>query len=144
MMSFGTHASGLSAEQVAVLRNQALSAAQKAYAPYSSFRVGAAILLEDGQIFAGCNVENSSYRLTSCAEQVAIGKAISEVGPAIRLRAVVVVNLNNASCSPCGACRQTLLEFGTPETWVFFPDNGVEQSISLQDLVPFGFRLQHE
>lgn len=94
------------------LRELATKAAEHAYAPYSRYRVGAALLLEDGAVVTGCNVENCSYRLTSCAEQGAIARAVAEHGPGIRLRAVAVANLNHASSMPCGACRQTLSEFG--------------------------------
>src|SRR6202789_4583662 len=103
------------------LRELAAKAAEQAYAPYSRFRVGAALLLEDGAVVTGCNVENCSYRLTSCAEQGAIARAVAERGPGIRVRAVAVANLNGAASMPCGACRQTILEFSTPETWIFYP-----------------------
>ena len=83
-----------------------------AYVPYSHFTVGAALLAEDGRIFTGCNVENVSYGLTNCAERVAVGKAVSE--GARRFRAIAVVGPDDdAWCSPCGACRQVLFEFGS-------------------------------
>ncbi len=138
------HPSGLSEEQIASLRTQAADAAKNAYAPYSHFRVGASVLLEDGSIFTGCNVENASYRLTNCAEETAIGNAINTAGPAIRLRAVAIANLNDAASSPCGGCRQLLLEFGSPTTWVFFPDVDGPADSSLIGLVPYGFKLDQE
>src|SRR5689334_22944518 len=92
--------------QIEDLRQRAVAVADNAYAPYSSFRVGAALLLDDGHVITGCNVENASYRLTTCAEQAAIAAAVSLHGPDIRIRAVVIVNLNNAASQPCGACRQ--------------------------------------
>jgi cytidine deaminase len=110
----------LSEAEVAALQQRANQAAHNSYSPYSHFRVGASILLhadqkQDGAIVAGANVENASYRLTCCAEQAAIASAVSLYGPQIRIRAVALVNLNSAACMPCGACRQTLLEFSTPE-----------------------------
>src|SRR5947209_712537 len=100
----------LSATEVEALREQAKAAAQNSYSPYSRFRVGAAILLDNGEIVAGTNVENASYRLTSCAEQAAIAAAVTQFGPGIRIRAVAIANLNGATCMPCGACRQTIWE----------------------------------
>src|ERR1700729_1606645 len=98
----------------------AANAAQSAYAPYSNFRVGAALLLDDGSIVTGCNVENMSYGLTICAERSAIVRAVSERGPGVRVKAVAVTNLNNAASPPCGACRQVLHEFAVPDAWIFF------------------------
>ena len=114
------------AAEIAALHERASEAAHNSYSPYSHFRVGAAVLLhaderQDGAIVAGTNVENASYRLTSCAEQAAIAAAVTLYGPQIRIRAVAVVNLNGAACMPCGACRQTILEFAAPETAVFYP-----------------------
>ena len=139
-----THPSGLSTEQIAELRNLAAKAAEQSYSPYSKFRVGAAVLLDDGQIFAGPNVENASYRLTICAENTAIAKAISEVGPKIRLRAVAVANLNGAASMPCGACRQILFEFGSVDTWVFGPGEDGPMDVTLGSLLPYGFHLERE
>jgi cytidine deaminase len=129
-------------DQIADLHRAAAQAAHHSYSPYSHFRVGAAILLEDGSIVAGTNVENASYRLTSCAEQAAIAAAVTLHGPEIRIRAVAVVNLNGATCTPCGACRQTILEFATPDTLVFYPSaTGDTVETTLSALLPSGFRL---
>src|ERR1700742_3624320 len=108
------------------LRELAAAVAENAYAPYSGFRVGSALLLSDGAVMTGCNVENCSYRLTSCAEQAAIARAVSERGPAVRLRAVAVANLNGAASMPCGACRQTLTEFGDDTTLILYPGESGE------------------
>ena len=128
--------------QIEDLRQRALTAADNAYAPYSQFRVGAALLLEDGNIVTGCNVENASYRLTTCAEQSAIAAAVSRYGPSVRIRAIVIANLNHAASQPCGACRQTIHEFSTPATEVFFPAaDGSLTSSTAVDLLPHAFRL---
>jgi cytidine deaminase len=139
--------SDLAHDQIAALHQRASEAARNSYSPYSHFRVGAAVLLypderQDGAVVAGTNVENASYRLTSCAEQTAIAAAVTQYGPAIRIRAVAVVNLNGAACMPCGACRQTILEFGDAETAVFYPSgSGEVVSTTLGELLPAGFRL---
>jgi cytidine deaminase len=136
--------------EIAALQQRATEAARNSYSPYSHFRVGAALLLhadqrQNGAIVAGANVENASYRLTSCAEQAAIAAAVTLYGPEIRIRAVAVVNLNGVACMPCGACRQTLLEFSTPETTVFYPNaTGETVSTTLAALLPAAFRLTRE
>ena len=143
-MSQNETPSGISPAQIEDLRQRALAVAHNAYAPYSNFRVGVALLLDDDNIVTGCNVENASYRLTTCAEQAAIASAVSLHGPQIRIRAIVIVNLNNATSHPCGACRQTIHEFSTPSTEVFFPT--VEGSLTrttIADLLPHSFHLDN-
>jgi len=141
------HPSGLIPATIEDLRQRAAATAQSSYSPYSHFRVGAALLLTVGdsteqKIVTGCNVENASFRLTTCAEQAAIATAVGLYGPQIKLRAVAVANLNSAASMPCGACRQTILEFSTPDTWVFYPgDNGTPAEATLADLLPAAFRL---
>src|ERR1700761_2471381 len=110
--------------QAADLQQRAITVAHHAYAPYSNFRVGAAVLLTDGTIVTGCNVENASYRLTVCAEQAAIAAAVSLHGPKIRIRPIPVANLNDPASQPGEACRQTIHEFSTLDTIVFFPAEG--------------------
>jgi cytidine deaminase len=133
----------LSTEQSAHLRTLAAAAAEHSYSPYSRFRVGAALLLTNDAIITGCNVENCSYRLTSCAEQGAIARAVAEFGPLIRLRAVAVANLNNAASTPCGACRQTLTEFGDDTTIILYPgEHGTPEQTTLGALLPHAFRLE--
>jgi cytidine deaminase len=127
---------------IAQLQQKAATAAQNSYAPYSHFRVGAAVLLDDGAIVTGCNVENASYRLTTCAEQSAIASAVALHGPDLRIRAIAVANLNNAASQPCGACRQTILEFSTPDTTIFFPNqDGTFGHATIADLLPAAFVL---
>jgi cytidine deaminase len=140
--------SQLNAGEINALHQRATEAAKNSYSPYSRFRVGAAILLhpddrQSGVIVAGTNVENASYRLTCCAEQAAIAAAVSLYGPSIRISAVAVVNLNGAACMPCGACRQTVLEFAAPETAVFYPGaDGQTVSTTLAALLPEAFSLK--
>ena len=89
-------------------------------------------------------MENCSYRLTSCAEQGAIARAVAEFGPKIRLRAVAVANLNDAASMPCGACRQTLTEFGDDRTLVLYPgEDGTLEETTLGELLPHAFRLNY-
>jgi cytidine deaminase len=121
------------------------AAAHRAYAPYSRFFVGAAILLESGETVTGCNVENASYRLTTCAEQTAIASAVAQHGPKIRIRAVAVANLAQVPCQPCGACRQTILEFAPPDAIILFPgEAGATVTCTLADLLPAAFVLGKE
>ena len=134
----------VSPEQLNELARLAESAAHHAYAPYSRFYVGAAILLESGEIVTGCNVENASYRLTTCAEQTAIAAAVAQFGPAIRLRAIVVHNLNHTACQPCGACRQTIAEFAPPHAIIVFPAAAGPATTTLAELLPASFSLATE
>ncbi|GGG95517.1 cytidine deaminase [Silvibacterium dinghuense] len=133
------------------LLETARAAAAHAYAPYSRFRVGAALLFEDGSLVTGCNVENVSFGLTSCAERNALFRSISERGAVAengeqrRILAVAVTNLNNMASPPCGACRQVMAEFAAPGAVVLFPGetaHGVEiVERKLEELLPYGFRL---
>jgi cytidine deaminase len=110
-----------------------------AYAPYSQFRVGAAVLTAKGQIFAGCNVENASYGLSICAERNAIATAImAEKGDTIKLKAIAVVNNQDVPCSPCGACRQVIWEFGKDAVVIFRGSQGWQTS-EMRKLLPHGF-----
>lgn len=112
---------------------------EHAYAPYSAFRVGAAVLLEGGEVFAGCNVENASYGLTNCAERTAIFSAVSELGPtSVKIRAIAVVNDRNVACSPCGACRQVISEFGPDAEVYYIGLKGIQRS-SMRELLPHCF-----
>jgi cytidine deaminase len=112
---------------------------QHAYAPYSTFRVGAAVLLEGGEVFSGCNVENASYGLTNCAERTAIFSAVSELGAKkVRVRAIAVVNDRNVACSPCGACRQVISEFGPDADIFYIGPKGIERN-SMRELLPHSF-----
>ena len=119
----------------------ARKAMKNAYAPFSHFKVGAAILTSKGDIFLGCNVENASYGMTNCAERTAIFSAVAEKGPKLEILAVAVANEQEVPCSPCGACRQVIYEFG-PEAVVFYQGKNGWTDSPITDLLPEGFRLQ--
>ena len=110
---------------------------ERAYAPYSNYQVGAAVLGVSGKIYAGCNVENASFGLTVCAERNAIFKAVSEGER--EFVAIGVVTANGGS--PCGACRQVIFEFMSPETPVAIGDANLEniQHFTVGELLPYGF-----
>jgi homotetrameric cytidine deaminase len=123
------------------LQEAARQAAANAYAPYSRFRVGAALLFDDGFIATGCNIENVSYGLTICAERSALSSAISRRGAEHKIVAIAVTNLNSAASPPCGACRQMLSEFVSSDAVVSFPgDSGLELR-PFRELLPFIFHL---
>ncbi|MFY9790645.1 MAG: cytidine deaminase [Candidatus Sulfotelmatobacter sp.] len=125
----------------AQLLRSAKKAMKNAHAPYSKFRVGAAILLSNGKVFNGCNVENASYGMTNCAERTAIFSAVAQLGPKIEIRAVSVANDHGVPCSPCGACRQVIYEFG-PDATIFFQGRDGPRQANITELLPEGFRLQ--
>lgn len=128
-------------ERQGELLDLARKAQQNAYAPYSRFQVGAAVLLENGEIFTGCNVENASYGLTNCAERSAIFAAVSKLGGAnVKIRAIAVVNDHDAPCSPCGACRQVIAEFG-PEAILWYQGRDGIQESTIAQLLPDCFRM---
>ncbi len=112
-----------------------------AHAPYSKFRVGAALVTTEGKMFVGCNVENASYGLSNCAERTAIFAAVAELGPKIEIRTIAVVNDQGVTCSPCGACRQVIYEFG-PAAMVVFQGKKAWKKSPITELLPEGFRLQ--
>lgn len=112
-----------------------------AYAPYSKFKVGCAILTDSGHIYTGCNIENASFGLTICAERVAVFSAIAQEGPLVRLTAVAITSDPEATTPPCGACRQVLSEFGDDSLIVFFPKDGIFTPMPLSHLLPEKFVL---
>jgi len=116
-------------------------AMKNAHAPYSKFKVGAALLTTKGRVFTGCNVENASYGMTNCAERTAIFSAVAQLGPKMEIRAIAVTNNQNAPCSPCGACRQVIYEFG-PKAVIFFQAANGLKEMPITELLPEGFRLQ--
>lgn len=121
--------------EIAALTAAALAAREHAYAPYSRFRVGAALLAADGTIYAGCNVENASYGLTICAERNAVAHAVAS--GARDFTAIVVATENGVT--PCGACRQVLAEFNPQLTVILVDEAGHRRVYSLADLLPAAF-----
>ncbi len=110
---------------------------ERAHAPFSKFRVGAAIEDENGRVFTGCNVENATYGLTLCAERVAVFKAISE--GAAKLKRIVVVTDSDTLTPPCGACRQILWEFCGDAELVLANVAGKQETMSLKQIFPRPF-----
>ena len=119
------------------LMSAAREAAEKAYAPYSRFQVGAAILTEGGAVHAGCNVENASYGLTICAEQNAATTMVSADPDDRKIRSVAVFSPNASPCFPCGACRQWLREFGCEE--VVVEDSSGLRRYPFEEILPNSF-----
>ncbi|MEG6585830.1 cytidine deaminase [Dendrosporobacter sp. 1207_IL3150] len=115
----------------------AVKARDNAYAPYSKFKVGAAVIGVDGKIFSGCNIENASYGLTNCAERTAIFKAVSEGITEIKAIAIIADTVNPTA--PCGACRQVIAEFGIDEI-ILCNIKGEHKIVSLDELLPFSFK----
>ena len=135
----------LAEKEIQELISRALEARKNAYAPYSDFRVGAALLSDSGEIYTGCNIENSAYTPTNCAERTAFFKAVSE---GVRsFRAICIAGgpgerEPEEPCPPCGVCRQVMLEFGGPEFEVILAVNGQQYEVyTLDRLAPMGFRL---
>ena len=126
------------------LRGTAQEAAARAYAPYSNFHVGAALLFDDGSVVAGCNVENVSYGLTSCAERNALFRAVSERGPGPKIVAIAVTNAAGARCPPCGACRQVMAEFVTADAVVTFPGERGWETMPFAQIFPSSFHFVPE
>lgn len=124
-------------QQATRLLHSAREALKHSYSPYSQYPVGAAVLTDDGRIFTGTNVENSSYGLTICAERVAIFKAVSE--GATKLVGVAVVCALDNECMPCGACRQVISEFSSDASIVVQDSAGVPHTMQLADLLPHAF-----
>lgn len=131
----------MTASQQQQLIEAATQALESAYAPYSGFRVGAALLSSEGKIFTGCNVENASYGLSMCAERNAIANAVIGSGKdTIEIKAIAITNSQQVACSPCGACRQVIWEFGQDAEVIFLGDRGW-QNLTIRELLPAGFSL---
>lgn len=107
-----------SSETVVLLKAHAQTAASRSYSPYSKFRVGAAVIGEDGEVYGGCNVENSSFGLTQCAERNAINAAIADGASPQSLITLLIYTPGEQAHSPCGACRQVMHELMADESQV--------------------------
>ena len=125
------------------LMEVAIEYRSRSYAPYSHFQVGAALLTKEGEIFGGCNIENAAYTPSNCAERTAIFKAVSEGKKEFCAIAIVGGKQDGELqfCSPCGVCRQVLVEFCNPETFLVYLGTSPEdyQGYLLKELLPFGF-----
>lgn len=119
----------------------AIEAREMAYAPYSGFRVGAALLGKSGKIYKGCNVENAAYSPTNCAERTAVFKAVSEGERSFDAIAIVggMAETINDFCAPCGVCRQVLAEFCGPDFRVVLGTPDKPQAFAFKDILPYGF-----
>lgn len=124
------------------LVEEARLAAGNSFSPYSNFKVGAALRLTNGEVVTGTNVENISYGLTICAERSALVRAVSQFGPQIRIEAIAVANLNDAASPPCGACRQMLAEFTSPDVPVIFPTKEEVRTMQFSELFPLAFEMK--
>ena len=123
---------------------EAKKARQMAYTPYSHFKVGAVLVAKSGKIYYGCNVENASYSVTNCAERTAFFKAVSEGEREFEKIAIVGGAEGTEAdemCTPCGVCRQVMMEFCNPERFQIVLADGKEKCVqfSLRELLPYGF-----
>lgn len=129
------------------LIDTAVNMTKLSYSPYSDFRVGAALLAKNGQIYTGCNIENAGYTPTNCAERTAFFKAVSEGVREFEAIAVVggLHGKINGLTAPCGVCRQVMMEFCDPKTFqiIMATDKGHYRMMSLEELLPMGFGSQN-
>ena len=133
---------------ISTLIRSAFEAQKNAYAPYSGFQVGAALLAENGEIFKGCNIENASYGAAICAERTAFVKAVSQGVRRFRAIAIVGKPTNEEKfeeCAPCGICRQVMAEFCDPDTFEIILPTGYEEYkiYTLRELLPLGFTAEN-
>ena len=120
------------------LISMAISAREKAYVPYSNFKVGAALITENDIIYTGCNIENASYGATNCAERTAVYKAVSD-GP-IKIKAIAIVGDPKDYTAPCGICRQVILEFASEDIEIILAKNEKDYIVkTMEEILPGGF-----
>ncbi len=130
----------LDKKEVLELIDEAILARENAYAKFSNFKVGAALIDEKNNLYTGCNVENSSFGLTMCGERNAIFHAVSKGMKSIK--AIAVVGDTTAPISPCGACRQVINEFSNDDTIIIMANLNKEYKIvTINELLPYGFKL---
>jgi cytidine deaminase len=126
--------------QSQTLEQLALDAMKNSYSPYSQKQVGASLELESGEVFQGCNIENSSFGGTVCAERVAVWNAVSTHGPNVRIKRVVVATDASPPWFPCGLCRQVVNEFATSDCRVTLVNTtGEVLEFTFKELLPHGF-----
>ena len=123
------------------LVDMAKKAMNYAYSPYSEFKVGAALKSSTGKVFLGCNIENSSYGATNCAERTAIFKAVSE--GETEFEAIAIVSSSGKLTFPCGICRQVMSEFFDDDTKILLEENNEIKTFMLKDFLPNAFMFQH-
>ncbi len=126
--------------EIKEMMDMAIKIKENAYAPYSKFKVGAVLLCDQGKKYTGCNIENSSFGLTCCAERVAFFKAVSEGEK--RFRVLVLVSDSEDFCTPCGACRQVMAEFALDMPVYMGNNKGLYQIKTVAELLPLNFSLQ--
>ncbi len=134
----------ISKKQLELLCSQALEAREISYAPYSRFRVGAALLAKDGQVFTGCNIENGAYSPSICAERVAFAKAVSEGCREFKAIAVAggAGEVPDDYCPPCGVCRQVMAEFCGPDFLIILAKTPSDcKTYTLSEILPLAFKL---
>ncbi len=123
------------------LYEEAKSAMQNAYVPYSKFKVGAAILLKDGNVIRGCNVENAAYGLTNCAERTAMFAMYAQGYTKNDVEEMIVIADTKGPISPCGSCRQVMTELIPEEANIYLTNcNGDTKKMTLDELMPYGFK----
>ena len=126
------------------LLNEAKKISENTYSPYSNFPVGACVLYESGEKYAGCNIENASYGLALCAERSAMSLAVAK-GEKTKIKAIAIYSPKQKRCMPCGACRQWLSEFALNETEtkiILEDDNENILVLSLEEIFPYGFKFE--
>lgn len=127
-----------------LLLDEAIIARTNAYVPYSKFKVGCAILLNNGKAIRGCNIENKSYGLTNCAERTALFKMISDGFSKYDVKAICVVGDTKDPITPCGACREVMNELLLPETKVILANMERDiMELTVADLLPLSFKLEN-
>ncbi len=125
-----------------IMLDKATAIQEKAYVPYSKFKVGCCIKDSAGQLHVGCNVENAAYPIGHCAEKSAIAQMVGQ--GALRIKEIVVVGSGDEICAPCGGCRQALMEFADADTLIHLVANGeVKKTLPLKELLPYSFGPQN-
>ncbi len=131
----------LTTKEIQSLMEQAKKVQQKAYAPYSHFQVGSALLTESGKVYSGCNIENASYPVGLCAERTAMAKALSE-GERHFVALALVGGYDKNPCLPCGMCRQFMAEFCKADFKIFVQQKNGIKTYNLAELLPYTFEFE--